>query len=122
MTRPLLSPPCTGWKEDLPPPNATSTIEKSLGSKTPNHQDSNYLEIPRSSLAARGLISLFSLPLSIVALNIPGMIIDSYHENDTDFMIIGPLSLIVVLWAIIFTLRVDISPPQRRTHPFQSRP
>ncbi|MFJ4156811.1 DUF6708 domain-containing protein [Pseudomonas sp. NPDC089752] len=112
MTRPLLNPPCTGWKQDLPTPYDAPVIEASLGNKTPNHQDDIYLEIPRPALSARGLMSLFTLPCALFTLSIPGMILDAYRENDSVFMVIGPLMILISAWMTLFTLRVDISPPR----------
>ncbi|MFJ4155713.1 DUF6708 domain-containing protein [Pseudomonas sp. NPDC089752] len=57
-------------------------------------------------------MSFLSLPMTLLALPIPGMILDSYNESDIFFLFIGPITLFLCIWGIALALRVDISPPR----------
>ena len=112
MKRPSLNPPCTGWIEDLPHPDAPITSEASLGDKSPNHQDFIYLELSRTLGWAREIIAFFSLPTIAFALLTPYIIIDSFEHRDFENAFIGILFLACETWASAIFLRVSISPPR----------
>ena len=112
MSRPLLNPPCTFWKEDLPLPDDPCTTEPSLGYKSPNHQDSIYLEVSRAISWARELVILFTLPAIFIIATIPFDMIKSFAYLDSEQVFIGTLSLILETWACVFLIRRCICPPR----------
>lgn len=110
MSRPALNPPCTGWKEDLPPPCDAPLSEPHLGNQTPNYQDDICLEIPRSAMAYRGLVSALTLVLVISTLiDLPWMII---HTDPTDLESILMLVIphVLITWCVVVLFRVDLAP------------
>jgi len=112
MSRPALNPPCTGWKEDLPPPCYAPLLEPHLGNQTPNYQDDICLEIPRSAMAYRGLVSALTLVLVISTLiDLPWMIT---HTDPTDLESILMLVIphVLITWCVVVLFRVDIAPPR----------
>ncbi|WP_328312050.1 DUF6708 domain-containing protein [Pseudomonas guariconensis] len=112
MSRPLLIPPCIGWKEDLPPPCEVPNLEAALGDQTPNHQDSVYLEIPRNLHLLRDLKLLLVLPVLYTTIYIPGMIIDSFRTDDLESILLGVPTLLIGIWSIAFGLRISLCPPR----------
>lgn len=118
MSRPLLNPPCTFWKEDLPLPDDPCTTEPSLGYKSPNHQDSIYLEVSRAISWARELVILFTLPAIFIIATIPFDMIKSFAYLDSEQVFIGTLSLILETWVCVFLIRRCICP--LATNPFVS--
>lgn len=112
MPSPLLNPPCTGWKEDLPHPTIPPTIEASLGRQSANHQDPIYLEIPRALGAAREILIIFTLPIVVFAALQPSLIISSFKHRDFSLLFIDLLLFACEIWTSIFFLRISISPPR----------
>ncbi|WP_236707521.1 DUF6708 domain-containing protein [Pseudomonas sp. Leaf58] len=112
MSRPTLNPPCTGWKEDLPAPCDAPLLAPHLGNQTPNHQDSNFLEIPRSAMAYRGVVSALALVLMISTLiDLPWMIT---HTDPTELesVLILVIPHTLITWCIVALLRMDLAPPR----------
>lgn len=120
MPRPLLNPPCAGWTEDLPLPDAPCTSEPGLGYQSPNHQDPIYLEIARATIGARELMIIISLPPIIFTAYLPINILEVLDHFDFELMIVSIFSLVSGIWGSVFFIRISLSPPPRRTHSFQS--
>lgn len=70
MKSPLLNPPCTGWDSDLPGPFDPQHLVEHYREITPNHQDATYLELPRSSIAPRGILFLVTIIFILVYVSI----------------------------------------------------
>ncbi|WP_241507396.1 DUF6708 domain-containing protein [Pseudomonas sp. AFG_SD02_1510_Pfu_092] len=112
MPRPLLNPPCTGWVEDLPHPDALPTIEASLGNQSANHLDSIYLEVPRTIGLAREIIFLLTLLTIAFTILQPGPVISSFTDRDFGLLLLDILILACEIWASVFFIRVSIGPPR----------
>ncbi len=112
MGRPLLSPPCAGWQEDLPGPEQVVLIQESLFGRTANHQDEAYLEIPRSSLSVRGIFILFSLAAAVSVLVVPADIVAAFLEGDISFLFIGGVVWLLGVWSTLFFYKVAVCPPR----------
>ncbi|WP_236184262.1 MULTISPECIES: DUF6708 domain-containing protein [Pseudomonas] len=112
MSRPLLNPPCKGWKEDLPLPDTSNTTAPGLGYQSPNHQDMIYLEIARPLGGARELMLFFSLPMIIFTATLPLNIIQISELLDSELILISVLLLAGGIWASAFFIRISLSPPR----------
>jgi len=112
MPRPLLSPPCPGWRKDLPGPFEIATIEKSMGQQVPNHQDSIYLEIPRSTLTRRGIMLILALPAALIALSTPQLIYESLELRRPVLTLLCLCLLVLAGWATAIAYRTGTSPPR----------
>ncbi|WP_338000123.1 DUF6708 domain-containing protein [Pseudomonas sp. NEEL19] len=112
MPRPLLNPPCTGWTEDLPLPDAPCTSEPGLGYQSPNHQDPIYLEIARATIGARELMVIISLPPIIFTAYLPINILEVLDHFDFELMIVSIFSLVSGIWGSVFFIRISLSPPR----------
>ncbi|MFJ4349248.1 DUF6708 domain-containing protein [Pseudomonas sp. NPDC089401] len=112
MNAPLLNPPCPGWQEDLPHPFTPPQIAASLGKHTPNHQDDIYLEIPRSQLRARGILSLLTLFPGAVALGAPWAISESIRIEMYWLTLLATGVLLLTLLAIVTCIRTDVALPR----------
>lgn len=112
MVLPLLKPPCAGWQEDLPGPDEIVAIESSLGGRTPNHLDTTYLEVPRSSISVRSIFIFFSLMNAYFALLMPFHIMEAYLERDMDFIFTGSVTMVLGVWGVVFSFKVAACPPR----------
>ncbi len=112
MPRPLLNPPCAGWKEDLPLPDAPCTSIPGLGYQPPNHQDSIYLEIARNISGARELMAIISLPVIFFTAYLPIETIKTLEQFDFEFLIISIFSLVSGVWGSVFFIRISLSLPR----------
>gem|GEM_PF-4492013 len=110
MSRPLLNPPCKGWKEDLPLPDTSNTTAPGLGYQSPNHQDMIYLEIARPLGGARELMLFFSFPMIIFTATLPLNIIQISELLDSELILISVLLLAGGIWASAFFIRISLSP------------
>ena len=112
MSSPKLSPPCSGWKEDLPSPDELPILTPALGFDTPNHQNSVYLELPRASAAIRGLIIWFAPVMVILLIQMSCIFISIEHEIGSDLWVIFISSASVEVWSLWFCIKIDIAPPR----------
>lgn len=106
-----MHPPCPGWSGDLPAPDEPQKIARHLGNRVPNHQDYIYLEIPRSSALARGVIStaiaaviLIQIALLTSIFLFPPLYLESW--------IVGAALVVIGFWAGIIGWQLDICPPR----------
>lgn len=112
MTKPLLNPPCTGWREDLPSPHALPDSETLLGRKTPNHLDSTYFELPRTTISPRGIMSaLIALASPILLFNTYSIIFE-FNALGPKFIPLNIFELGLIVWVVTFGIRIDIAPPR----------
>lgn len=112
MTKPLLNPPCTGWREDLPLPHGVPVSEALLGGKTPNHLSPTYLELPRTTISPRGIMSAFISPISPILLLNAHSAIFEFNALGPEFMLLNIFELGLIAWIITFGIRNDIDPPR----------
>jgi len=112
MSRPLLNPPCTGWKEDLPAPECSPLLEASLGKQAPNFQDCVYLEVPRSAMSPRGIVSALAIILFISYITQLPLIVTHTNFKDLSSVFATALELLLVSWGIAVFIRWDIMPPR----------
>lgn len=112
MPRPLLNPPCAGWTEDLPLPDAPCTSEPGLGYQSPNHQDPIYLEIARATIGARELMVIISLPPIIFTAYLPIDILEVLDHFNFELMIVSIFSLVSGIWGSVFFIRISLPPPR----------
>ncbi len=112
MKKPLLTPPCPGWKEDLPNSYKHPLFNISIGSKTPNHQDAIYMEIPRPAVSPRGIAS------ALAALVSPTFLYGTYEILLTNpvpsfkSLTLDIATLSILCWLLLVGFRMDISPPR----------
>jgi hypothetical protein len=111
-TKPLLDPPCVGWKADLPLPGAPPTEAASLGYDSPNHSDDVYLEIPRRSLAVRGILVWFSLFAATYSLWTQTLIPEAFADGDYSYLVINTFLFLVESWSVAIFYRLDCAVPR----------
>ncbi|MCA8201842.1 hypothetical protein LGM71_12335 [Burkholderia sp. AU33545] len=112
-TRPKLNPPTRGWQADLPEPNDIPNEEPSLDGYAFNHLGGVYLELPRSFMAVRGVmfwLNVIAVPAYICLFFEGGGFSDC--SGDLAIFFIGLAAAFVAIWTVLFTLRLDISPPR----------
>ncbi len=112
MIKPLLNPPCSGWREDLEAPYVLPVSEPLLGRKTPNYQSLIYLELPRSTGSARGVLFVLVFLMSPMLLFNAYSAIFEFDALGSEFIPIRILQVGLVVWITTFGIRVDIAPPR----------
>ena len=112
MRSPKLSPPCSGWKEDLPSPDEPPNHTPALGFDTPNHQNSVYLELPRASAASRGLVIWFAPVMVILLIQMSCVFISIEYKIGFDLWVIFISSASVEVWSLWLCIKIDIAPPR----------
>ena len=112
MNSPKLTPPCTGWREDLPGPYEAPVVEPTLGLDTPNHQDEVFLELPRSSALVRGVVIWFVPLLSIWMLVVWLLFLSGWSELSFEEWTMFILSIPFGAWSILFFWKFDVSHPR----------
>jgi hypothetical protein len=115
MSKPKLDPPCIGWLSDLPGPTNPPTVLADLGYDTPNHLDDIYLEMPRKSLALRGIIIWFAVLQAYFVFYDYIWTFGLFGSSEqSDFLtdVIGFGTIIVSLWSTAIFFRLDTSPPR----------
>ena len=112
MKRPELIPPCSGWKEDLPRPGELPVVVPALGFDTPNHQDSIFLELPRASALARGLVIWFVPVLCIYLVIYSNFFFSVARAVSSEAWVVFIATALMVIWAIPICWRFDVSPPR----------
>ncbi|MFJ4344227.1 DUF6708 domain-containing protein [Pseudomonas sp. NPDC089401] len=111
MTRPLLNPPCSGWKEDLPLPDASPLENKGLGKDTPNHIDEVYLEIPRRTIFFRN--AFFLLMIAYTAFSLVMLFIETNYMHDSPATFLAALILYPSsTWLICYGFNVSTNTPR----------
>ncbi|MBZ5795185.1 hypothetical protein K8353_34215 [Burkholderia contaminans] len=106
--RPKLNPPVRGWQADLPEPNDIPNVEPSLDGYAPNHLDDVYLELPRSYLKLRGLLTWLAVGM---VLSFLFMYSNYIFEGVESFLLFFVLFDLYVL-CVFLIIRMDISPPR----------
>ncbi|MFT0870213.1 DUF6708 domain-containing protein [Pseudomonas sp. CAM1A] len=105
-----------GWKYDLPSPDEAPTRKATTLPPTPNRINSIYLEIPRSTVSIRGIGSIVgSLAFLVSLLAIYPFIHDILTNSDrlgAGIIISGLLIIIIIYWATIPFVRLDIELPR----------
>lgn len=115
MSKPKLDPPCIGWLSDLPGPTNPPTVLADLGYDTPNHLDDIYLEMPRKSLALRGIIIWFAVLQAYFVFYDYIWTFGLFGSSEqSDFLtdVIGFGTIIVSQWSTAIFFRLDTSPPR----------
>lgn len=112
MPRPLLKPPCTSWIKDLSHHYPPSVVIEGVREKPPNYLDDIYLEVPRASLAMRGLTSLMAVPVVLFTGYAPVMIADSIRLGSVGLAFIGLVIFLLGVCAVLVTIRTDIAAPR----------
>ena len=115
---PLLDKPAPGWKQDLPGPNESPSIEPypPVLSNPPNHVDNVYLELARATVRTRGVgvwLTFLMFSLAIVALL--SLIAYILKEGTMPPPIPGIallMGFIAALWGGVFIWRMDVDPPR----------
>ncbi|WDY55739.1 DUF6708 domain-containing protein [Pseudomonas sp. PSKL.D1] len=107
-----MTPPCPAWKEDLNAPWEITQTPGFLGRKTPNNQTDAYLEIPRKTLAYRGLLLFISVISGFLLLPMPKSIYESFFIPDYSHIPTGTFALAVGVWGVAVALKMGTSPPR----------
>ncbi|WP_331481581.1 DUF6708 domain-containing protein [Pseudomonas veronii] len=118
FTEPLLDPPAPGWKRDLPMPDQPPSTDpySPVLPNPPNHLDSVYLDLPRSTVRMRGI----GLWLAIAIITISPFPLMNWFSfpPETQFSLffvftLGSLLLfITALWFGIYAWRMDVQAPR----------
>ncbi|MFJ4344226.1 DUF6708 domain-containing protein [Pseudomonas sp. NPDC089401] len=111
MIQPLLNPPCSGWKEDLPLPDAPPMEHKGLGNDTPNHMDEIYLETPRKTVAFRNTLFLANIACTAFILN---LLFSTTNDAPTSLATLCTeiIGLVSCTWTISLLFRLSTNPPR----------
>lgn len=112
MSLPLLKPPCTSWRKDLPRHYQTSDVTAGVREKIPNHLDEIYLEVPRESVAMRGVMLVMTVPVVLFALYSPMMIVDSVRLQSVEFFFITVFVMILGVWTAAIGIKTVLFPPR----------
>jgi len=112
LKKPLLTPPCSGWKEDLPTSYKHPLPNISTGRKKPNHQDAIFLEIPRPAVSPRGIASALAVLVSPSFLHGTYEIFFTNSISSFKFLILDIATLSILGWLLLTGIRMDISPPR----------
>ncbi|MBZ5791281.1 hypothetical protein K8353_14290 [Burkholderia contaminans] len=106
--RPKLNPPVRGWQADLPEPSEIPNEEPNLDDYAPNHLDDVYLELPRSYLKIRGLLTWVAAGsiLSFI------FMFSNYIFEDMKSILLDVILFVLCIWYVLLLIRVDISPPR----------
>ncbi|MCU7241517.1 MULTISPECIES: DUF6708 domain-containing protein [Pseudomonas] len=112
MKRPILIPPCPGWKEDFNLPNAPTKVDPSPILLNSNHQDDIYLETPRNSVNTGGLLTL-CIPLSITTIILGARIIaTSIQHNDYESLLTISILISIITWQVAIYFRLVRTAPR----------
>ena len=112
MKGPKLIPPCPGWKEDLPGPDEQPVVTPALGFDTPNYQDEVLLELPRASALVRGLVIWFAPVMTVFFVVLLWLAITIEQPFSFELWIMFGFSLLVAVWSIFFSVKVETAPPR----------
>ncbi|MEM5435487.1 DUF6708 domain-containing protein [Paraburkholderia diazotrophica] len=110
--QPLLNPHARGWRRDLPGPNDRPDVAPGLFMSAPNRVDDVYLELPRSYLDMRGLLTWLT-PAVLAACGWALFGIFSDAENlPIGFLLVAVFLLLLSVWGGLMWIRMDICPPR----------
>ena len=112
LTAPNLNPPCSGWQEDLPLPNAPPSAIASLDNNGPNHLGDYYLELPRASFRARGIMLWMGLIMLLWLVTLTIGPFSFIHSTKSSILLIGIVSTLVSFWISLLAIRLDLSVPR----------
>ena len=112
MNRPKLIPRCAGWQEDLPHPHELPVLLPNLGFDTPNHQDEIFLELPRASARARGLLILLVAVVICYLMGFVSSVASDWRILKQEEWMIIISTLLVVLWSTPIFWKLDVLPPR----------
>lgn len=106
----------SGWKCDLPGPNEPPIFEpdSEAMSYSPNFMDETYLEMPRATLKARGLIvwlTIMCMPLFICGAWLLAMLATDIKSMPLQGYLIIVFTITVVGWEVIYSWRMDTEAP-----------
>ncbi len=111
MTSPLLNSPCSGWDADLPGPFDQQQLAKHLENKIPNHLDTTYLELPRSSVSPRGVLFFVTIIFILVYVSI--LVFLFFIIPPQPVSLIGGTTLLIFgSWMVTIGWQLDVSPPR----------
>ncbi len=115
---PLLDPYAPGWKRDLPMPDQAPSTEPypPVLSNPPNHVDSIYLELPRSTYTMRGLCAWLAIAILVSSpypLILPFLFPPAPWESiDFGFILICVVLSIITFWSGIYACRMTVLAPR----------
>ncbi|WP_238349908.1 DUF6708 domain-containing protein [Pseudomonas sp. BW16M2] len=112
MKKPILVPPCSGWKEDFHPPFTSSNVAPSPTLLSANYQDDTYLEVSRHSISAREILFVLALATIPVLILITYAVVDSAIYSLYNLMLAGILTLLAGIWQTTLFLRAASMPPR----------
>ena len=112
MEKPELEPPCSGWQEDLPRPDVHPLAELTFTIGIVNSQDDSFLEISRSPSRMRGFMFFFGVVIMLWTCKMALDTIYYFKYLDVSTILIGIGCIILSIWIVSFTIRVDISQPR----------
>jgi len=113
VTKPLLDPPCQGWRRDLPGPNDPPAEAPCIVFGALNHLNDVYLEISRRTIAIRGLLLLMAIPcwsLVLWTLVASGFVSDLTNFESTQLIVF--FAFAVFLLISLSMVRIDLSVPR----------
>ena len=112
MSRPKLVPPCLGWQEDLPHFDEQPSLFPALGLDTPNHQDEIFLELPRASARARGLLILLVAVVTCYLMGFVASVASDWRVLKLEEWMIVISTLLVSGWSIPLFWKLEVFPPR----------
>jgi hypothetical protein len=117
LSKPYLGNPSLGWKYDLPGPNdpPARTPYPAVMPNPPNYSNNIYMELPRATLRARGMVFIFGLIFLPLSLYIPYewiILIFSTGKIPASLLTFGMIiSFVAPAWIGVYFCRIDLTPP-----------
>lgn len=114
---PYLNNPASGWKYDLPPPDAPAEMNlvKFGAENHINQISAEFMEIPRHTLLARGILAwvgLLGLTFVVIMLWVMRSIILGAPDIPAAMMVFLYLTKAGVIWMCVVLIRLDLFLPR----------
>lgn len=111
MTKPRLSPPCSGWNADLPKPDVVQCLATDLHIGRINHLDDTYLELPRPGVK-KGILLWFGLLAGFSPVYVGSYVISGWqYLSISNILAFAALMLPVSIWALFLFMKMEFSLP-----------
>jgi hypothetical protein len=83
-----------------------------MGDQVPSHQDEVYLEVPRNTIAVRGMLFWIGIILAVVLIGTPVLVVNNWRRGEYDIMFAAILVIVIYVWLIAIIWKFDICSPR----------